>query len=129
MARVVEELDRVLGDLKQLNDIKALAIVSRDGLLITANMAPDVHGEMFAAMAATMLSAAETASLELNQGAADRLIVETDDSRLVIMGAGERMMLVLLAGPRADPLAIMIEMNEAVARIKKALGNYQIGKE
>ncbi|MCD1294480.1 distant relative of homeotic protein bithoraxoid [Methanocella sp. CWC-04] len=121
MAGAIEKLDKVLNDLRGSGDIKALAIVSRDGLLITSNMPGDVHAETFAIMAATMLGAAETATLEMNQGVPDRLIVETDESKLVIMGAGERAMLVLIAGSRAGLGSIIVEMDNAIAKIRDIL--------
>lgn len=118
----VEDLDRVLIDMKRAADIRALAIVSREGILVAADMPPDVHAETFAAMAAIMLGAAETAALELNEAAPDRLIVETDSGKLVVSGAGERMMLVALIQSGAGLGHVIVEMSRAIARIKDIFG-------
>ena len=117
-----DELGRLLGDLRRAGDIRAAAVVSRDGVLIASSMPPEVHPETFAAMAAIMLGAAETATLEMNAAAPDRLIVETDEVRLVVAGAGERMMLVALADARAGLGRVIVEMGRAIARIKDIYG-------
>ena len=46
-------------------------------------------------MTATMMGAAETALLELNKGSISQVIVESDESRIICLGAGERALLVL----------------------------------
>lgn len=121
MAGTIESLDRILSDIRRAGGIKAAAIVSRDGLLITSDIPSDIHAETFAAMAATMLGAAETASLELKQGIPDRLIVETDESKLVVAGAGEDTMLVILAESGTGIGSIIVEMNSAIPDIMNIL--------
>ena len=113
-----DALDRVLADVRRAGGTRATAIVSREGILVTADMPPEVHAETFAAMAAIMLGAAETAALELNAATPDRLIVETDEGKLVVAGAGERMILVVLAEAQAGLGHVIVEMTRAIARIK-----------
>ncbi|HUL62304.1 MAG TPA: roadblock/LC7 domain-containing protein [Methanocella sp.] len=113
------EPDKVLSDMRRGGEIRAVAIVSRDGVLVAADMPPGVHAETFAAMAAIMLGAAETAALEIEMAMPDRLIVETDEGKLLVAGAGERMMLVALADAKAGLSHVIVEMNRAVARIKE----------
>ncbi len=115
----LDELDKVVSDMRRSGEIRAIAIASREGILVTSDMPPGVHAETFAAMAAIMLGAAETAALEMDIATPDRLIVETDEGRLVVAGAGERMMLVVLADIRAGLGHVIVEMNRAVARIKE----------
>jgi predicted regulator of Ras-like GTPase activity (Roadblock/LC7/MglB family) len=121
MASLFESLDRILNDLKRAGDIRALAVVSREGLPVTSLMPPDIHAETFAIMSATMLGAAETAALEMKQAIPDRLIVETDESKLLIMGAGDKMMLVVLAGSKSGVENIITDMDQAILKIKGLL--------
>lgn len=118
----VEDVSRVIADLKRAEGIRALAVVSREGILVASEIPGDVHPETFAAMSAVMLSAAETAYLEIGQAIPDRLIVETDEGKLIITGAGERSMLVALADGRAGIGHLTVEMNKAVARLKELFG-------
>ena len=118
----VEDVSRVLIDLKRAGGIRALAVVSREGILVASEIPGDVHAETFAAMSAVMLSAAETAYLEISHVIPDRLIVETDEGKLIIMGAGERSMLVALADAKAGLGHLTVEMGRAVARLQELFG-------
>jgi hypothetical protein len=118
-----EDLGRVLIDMRRAGYVRAMAVVSREGILVAYDMPPDVHAETFAAMAAIMLNAAETAALELHEAPPDRLIVETDEGKLVVAGAGERMMLVALIEARAGLGHVIVEMSKAIARIRDIFGD------
>jgi len=63
-----EKLLRVLSGLKAEGDIEGSAVITRDGLLIAADLPSRIDAETFAAMAATMTGAAETAVSELKKG-------------------------------------------------------------
>jgi predicted regulator of Ras-like GTPase activity (Roadblock/LC7/MglB family) len=115
-------MNDVLSDLRRAGGIRATAVVSREGILIASDLPPEVHAETFAAMAAIMFSAAETAALEMNESTPDRLIVETDEDRLVVAGAGERLMLVTLTDKKAGLGHVIVEMSRAVARLKEIFG-------
>jgi predicted regulator of Ras-like GTPase activity (Roadblock/LC7/MglB family) len=79
------------------------AIISRDGVIIESDMpgSPE-ENESFAAMAAALLGAAETATSELRQGVPRRVIMEMGDRRIIEVGAGPVALLVasVVAGPQ-----------------------------
>ncbi|MCE8423011.1 MAG: roadblock/LC7 domain-containing protein, partial [Candidatus Methanoperedens sp.] len=62
MADTIDLIDHLLSDLKKVGGVEACAAASRDGLLIRAIMQKEQISESFAAMSATMLGAAETAT-------------------------------------------------------------------
>ena len=117
---IPEMLDKVLSDLINTGEIESSVIASRDGLLIASRMS---HGdeEVFAAMSATMLGAAETASTELERGVPDRLIVESNDGKLVAVGAGPKALVVVLTPPDAGLGLVLVELDKAAVKIKKIL--------
>jgi predicted regulator of Ras-like GTPase activity (Roadblock/LC7/MglB family) len=117
-----DRVNDVLSDMRRANGVRAAAVVSREGILIASDLPPEVHAETFAAMAAIMFSAAETAALEMNESTPDRLIVETDEGRLVIAGAGERIMLITLTDTKAGLGQLIVEMSRAVTRLKEIFG-------
>jgi predicted regulator of Ras-like GTPase activity (Roadblock/LC7/MglB family) len=118
----VGRFNTIIDDLRRTRGVRAAAIVSVGGVLKAASIPGGVQGERLAAMAATMQNMAASASESLNQGRMDRLVVEIDDSRLVVVNAGERNMLLVLAESRESPGLISAGMNEAVRRIKEVLG-------
>ncbi len=116
-----EMLEKVLKDLRSVGDIEASAIVSRDGLLIAADIPQNINAEAFAAMTATMLGAAETASSELGKGVPDRVIVESNAGKIVATGAGSKALLVVMTNPKATLGLVLFEINKAKEKIKDIL--------
>ncbi|MCD6146001.1 roadblock/LC7 domain-containing protein [ANME-2 cluster archaeon] len=117
---VSEMLDKVLSDLMKTGEIESSVIASRDGLLMASQMQKG-DDETFAAMSATMLGAAETASTELEKGIPDRVIVESNDGKLIAIGAGPKALVVVLTPPDAGLGLVLVELGKAAEKIKKIL--------
>jgi len=120
MSATMKILEDALADLKAMKDVRASAIVTRDGLLIIGDIPPEIHIESFAAMTATMSSAAEVSMLELEQGSPNHVIAESDNAKIITMGAGLKMLLVVIAKPTIKLGLIIDKMKEAADKIKKA---------
>ncbi len=117
-----ELLEKILNDLKNIGGIEASAVASRDGLLIYSTVSKKLHAETFAAMSATMLGAAETATTELGKGIPQRIIVESEHGKLIATGAGQKALLVVMTEPEAALGLILIEVTKASDKIKEVLG-------
>ena len=90
-------VEPILQEIKKHEGVDATAVVSRDGILVGAEIPPEVHGETFAIMSATMLGAAITANSELNKNMPSKVIVESDDGFTIVAGAGINSILVVSA--------------------------------
>ena len=88
-------INGVLAEINSIDGIEASAVVSRDGLLVSANMPNGQDAETIAALTATMMGAAETAISELNRGNISQIIVESDMVKIVCVDMGKRALLVL----------------------------------
>ena len=121
MVVLTERLEEVLLDLKKVDGIESAAIATRDGLLIAANTFPGTYPESFAAMSATMLSAAETATNELNRGSAKRVIVESEDCRLIVIGSGPKSLVVVLTAANSGLGLILVELKKGARKIDEML--------
>ncbi|MDY6930884.1 MAG: roadblock/LC7 domain-containing protein [Halobacteriota archaeon] len=121
MSTVKEMLEKLLDDLKMIGNIEASAIVSRDGLLMSSDIPGGVHAETFAAMNATMMGAAETAISELNKGVPDRIIIESKEAKVIVTGAGQKALLVVMSRPEAGLGLILVEMEKVTEKIKGLL--------
>lgn len=117
---VSKKFGLVLESLTKTGDIDASAIVTRDGVLmgISTNINKP---ETFAAMSATMLGAAETATAELGKGLPNRVIVESSKSRIIVTGAGPKAILVVLTKPSAGLGLILVELEKAADKVKELL--------
>ncbi len=122
MTDTIELVDKLISELKKAGGVEACAAVSRDGLLIRSSMQKEQFAESFAAMSATMLGAAETASTELGKGVPNRAIVESTQGRLIAVGAGPKALLVVIVNPEAGLGLILLELDKAAKKLKELLG-------
>ena len=121
MPEIIDMVDKVLADLKRVGGVEACAAASRDGLLIRAIMQKEEFAESFAAMSATMLGAAETATTELGKGIPNRVIVESERGRLIAVGAGPRALLIVLVSSDAGLGLILLELERAAQKLKELI--------
>jgi len=80
----------------------AMAIVSRDGVVIAADMPKGVAKETFSIMCATILGAGMTAANELGKAPPSRVVLDSDDLRIFIVESGRRSMVVAVMPPGSD---------------------------
>ncbi len=117
-----EMLEKILNDINNIGGVEASAVASRDGLLICSTIPKKQHAETFVAMSATMIGAAETATMELGKGIPDRIIVESKHGRILGTGAGSKALLLVMTKPDAGLGLVLIEMAKASEQIKHILG-------
>ena len=121
MSDTLDMVDKLLTDLKNIGGVIACAAASRDGLLIRAVMHKEQFVESLAAMSATMLGAAETATTHVEMGIPSRIIVESDYGKLVIVGAGPKALLILLANQNSGLGLILLELDKSAKKLKEIL--------
>jgi predicted regulator of Ras-like GTPase activity (Roadblock/LC7/MglB family) len=121
MTDTIDLIDKLVSDLKKSGGVEACAAVSRDGLLIKSSLQKEQFAESFAAMSATMLGAAETASTELGKGVPNRVIVESTEGRLIAVGAGPKALLVVIVNSGAGLGLILLELDKAAKKLKELL--------
>ena len=121
MTDTIELVDKLISELKKAGGVEACAAVSRDGLLIRSSMQKEQFAESFAAMSATMLGAAETASTELGKGVPNRVIVESTQGRLIAVGAGPKALLVVIVNPDAGLGLILLDLDKTAKKLKELL--------
>ena len=111
-------LKAVLARLREAG-IESSAVVRREGVVIESDMPGSAEEtEAFAAMAAAMLGAAETATSELRQGVPRRVILELGDRRIVEVGAGPVALLVASVGAKAQFAKALLEIDRAAHDIR-----------
>jgi len=121
MPDTIDMVDKLLADLKNVGGVIACAAATRDGLLIRANMQKEQFVESLAAMSATILGASETATTHVEMGIPKRVIVESDYGRLVVIGAGPKALLILLAGQNIGLGLILLELDKSAIKLKEIL--------
>ena len=111
-----EKLIEILEGLQKIGDIAESMVVSRDGLPIASNTEKsDV--DTFAAMAAAMQGAAETAASELKQGNVEEIIIETEKGKIISTGAGEKAILVVRTMKAKNLGLILMEIKKSAEKV------------
>jgi predicted regulator of Ras-like GTPase activity (Roadblock/LC7/MglB family) len=121
MSDTIDLVDKLLADLKNIGGVEACVAASRDGLLIRASMEKEQFVDSLAAMSATMLGAAETATTQAEKGVPNRVIVESDYGKLIVVGAGPKALLIVLAGTNAGLGLILLELEKSAKKLKDIL--------
>lgn len=121
MVILSDRLNEVLDGLKRVDGIESAAIATRDGLLIASNTYPGTHPETFAAMSATILGAAETATYHLENGSVNRIIIESEDCRMIAMGSGKKSLLVVMTAVNSGLGLILVELTKGASKIDDIL--------
>jgi predicted regulator of Ras-like GTPase activity (Roadblock/LC7/MglB family) len=96
----------------------ASAIISRDGLVIAADLPEGVSVDTFAIMCATLLGAASTANSELRVGTPTSVLVESEDSKMIAVGAGRKALIVTVLPSKGDASLAKKELLKLADTIK-----------
>jgi len=112
------ELKPALRSLRQSCGAIASAVISRDGLIIAADLPEGVSMETFAIMCATLIGAASTANSELRVGTPLHVTVESEDAKMVVVGAGRKALIVAVIGRKGDANLAFKKLDELAETIK-----------
>ena len=116
-----EKISGFIEELRRIDGVKACALVSRDGIMIGKHFDAELNEPWFAAMSATLLASAESAASIIKVKSPDSVTIHADDAAIIVMGAGEKLLVAVIVGKNADALVVH-EKTQAVAhRIAEAL--------
>ena len=121
MTDVWQRMQDAIEQLSHVSDIKAAAVVRRDGLVITHTLPDGVDPKIVAAMTAAIVGTSEMATLQLAQGRFTRAIIESDEGKLLSTGAGEEALLVTLVYSDANLGLVLMAMEKAAKRVEEIL--------
>jgi uncharacterized protein len=116
-----EKLDAVLSSIMQVGQIKACAIVSKEGLLIDSRTPPDVDARIFSALCSTIMGAAEAASTQMKTGSVSEISLKTEKGTIVLIPAGSKAILTALTEVEAQIGLILFEMESQAEQVEKIL--------
>lgn len=111
-------MNEVVKDLKTRIGAIAAALISRDGLVLSADVPTGVYTETFAIMCATILGAAATANTELNRSPPNHIVVEGTDSKTLIVGSGKKALLVAVVNRDTGTDSALAELSKVADMVK-----------
>jgi uncharacterized protein len=118
---VWQRLEETIERLSHVTDIKSAAVVRRDGLVVTHTLPEGVDPRIVAAMTAAIVGTSEMATVQLGQGRFVRAIVESDQGKLLSLGAGEEALLVALVYDDANLGLVLMAMERAAKQVEQIL--------
>ena len=122
MAINLESLNTILQDfVSSTNDVQGAALVTPDGLPLTAILPGGMDEERVSAMSAAMLSLGERIGNELSRGIMDRIYVEGNSGYGILTSCGDDAVFLVLANQSAKQGLLMLEIKRAVTELKTRL--------
>ena len=121
MADTWSELEEVIRSLSSLSDIRAAAVVRRDGLIITHSLPEGVDPRTTAAMTAAIVGTSEMATVQLGQGRIEQALIESEGGKLVSTGAGDQALVIALAYKDANLGLVLMALQKASRKVDEIL--------
>ena len=121
MADTWSELEEVIRGLTSLSDIRAAAVVRRDGLIITHSLPEGVDPRTTAAMTAAIVGTSEMATVQLGQGRFEQALIESEGGKLVSTGAGDQALVIALAYRDANLGLVLMALQRASRKVDEIL--------
>lgn len=117
-----EELQQILKGLEsEVPEIEASSVVSAEGLPIASALPKNIDEIRVAAMTATLLNMGDRASLELDKGVLNHIILRGDKGYLISMAAGENAVLTVSATKDARLGYLLLFIERTAKKIQEAL--------
>lgn len=114
-----DQIKERLSGLRDCCGTVASAVVTRDGLVIAADVPPGTFVETFAIMCATMLGAAVTSNNELRRGSPERITIEGEGTKTYILAAGRKALAVAVTDGVADDERVFRELGAIAALVNQ----------
>lgn len=117
-----ERLVAALDDLMEESpDVQATALVSLDGFTMASALPGDMQEDRVGAMSAAILGLGERAAAELGRGRLSQVFIEGANGYVLLMAAGERAVLTVLADHEAKLGLTLYDMRRTAETIGDVL--------
>lgn len=107
-----EKIAGIIEDITKVGGVRLCALVSRDGIMLGKQASGDFNEAWFAAMCATLLASAESAAVIIKVQSPELVTIQSSDGILIIMGAGDKILLTTLVDPSADMGEVTVKLRE-----------------
>jgi predicted regulator of Ras-like GTPase activity (Roadblock/LC7/MglB family) len=115
------KLNEILEDLERRTEIRASAVVSRDGLMMASALPKDVDEDAISAMSAGILSIGTRVGQVLKQGGVEEVTIKGEKGYTVTMGCGSSAVLIATAPEDAKLGMIYFEMKSTAKDVTSQL--------
>ena len=115
-------LEKVLKDCRKRCGIESVMIGNRDGILIAGEIPSNFSAESLLATISTIFGAAEMVSVALGSGLPNKVVIDTEKGKIIVIGAGPKAFITAKVEPDEEQLGLaLFEINRAAIKIKEIL--------
>jgi hypothetical protein len=116
-----EKITGFIDEIRSIEGVTACALVSRDGIMVGKHFDKELNEPWFAAMSATLLASAESAANIIKVKSPDSVTISTKDTAIIVMGAGEKLLLAVIVSAKGDSSLVYEKMKTVAQKIAEAL--------
>lgn len=116
-----EKISAFIEQVQSIDGVAACALVSRDGIIAGKQFDRDLNEPWFGALSATILASAESIGSIVKMKSAGSITIRSDDSSIIIMGAGENFLIAAIISDSTDTTTISAKMLAVAQKIKEAM--------
>jgi predicted regulator of Ras-like GTPase activity (Roadblock/LC7/MglB family) len=117
-----EDIRKISKEIKKMSDVKAYAVISRDGFILESANFKTVSKEALATKSASMFNGVQMVLAEMMDGKISRTIAESEKDRLIVMSSGSVALLAVVTDLSKDLDDTLKSMEMTSAKIKSLLG-------
>jgi predicted regulator of Ras-like GTPase activity (Roadblock/LC7/MglB family) len=107
--------------MNKIEGMQSAALVSREGLIVSAILEEGISEMHIAAMSAILLSTCERVLMELKKGELDICIIQGSDGKFIVMGCGDDYIIVGVLDEDARMDLAFVNMRATVTKILDVL--------
>ncbi len=116
MAYKLNVINKILGDFViSSSSIQAAAVMTRDGHLIASNLDAGVDGDRLSAISASLLSLADRATQDVQQGILKQVLIANSDGFILMLKVGENAVLSVVSEASSSLGMLLHEANKSAA--------------
>ncbi|MEJ2592119.1 MAG: roadblock/LC7 domain-containing protein [Candidatus Thiodiazotropha sp.] len=117
-----QKIDSILGDFVMgTASIQAAAVMSRDGILIASRLHKSVNPDRLSAISASILSLANRASSDLQQGNLEQVLIDSSDGFLLMVKVGSNAVLSVVSRPSSRLGMLLHDTKKSAATLAALL--------
>ncbi|MCL7414456.1 MAG: roadblock/LC7 domain-containing protein [ANME-2 cluster archaeon] len=118
---VLAELMELLIGFKSKGNIEAVVVASRSGVNLASSVPLNTNADTLAAMSSALKNAADIMIGQGKNDLAQRVVIECERSKLIIVGAGNKALIVVLAGENSSLGPLFVEIDHITYQIREML--------
>ncbi|MCL7412401.1 MAG: roadblock/LC7 domain-containing protein [ANME-2 cluster archaeon] len=115
------KLTELLIGFNTIKNIEAVVVASRNGINMGSSVPPKVNPDTLAAMCSALQNAADFLMKNIKNSTADRVVIECERDKIIIVNAGEKALLIVLTGEKSALGPLFMELKILSRQVRELL--------